>query len=207
LERYGVEYYLNSTDVKIKGKETSLQKYGTEHPSQSHVVKNKINETCLGKYGTEHYFQSDDKKQKSKETCLKKYGTEYATQNLEIMEKIQNNSYKYKEYKMPSGVIKKVQGYESFALDELVKSYTEDQLKTDRKDVPRVEYMMGENKHFYFPDIYIPDENKIIEVKSTWTFNKKKDITMMKANSCKEKGYCFELWIYDGKGGKQIITV
>jgi hypothetical protein len=199
LERYGVEYYLNSTDVKIKGKETSLQKYGTEHPSQSLVVKNKVNETCLGKYGTEHYFQSDDKKQKSKETCLKKYGTEYATQNLEIMEKAQKNAHKYKEYKMPSGIIKKVQGYESFALDELVKNYTEYQLKTDRKDVPRVEYMMGENKHFYFPDIYIPHENKIIEVKSTWTAEKKKDNIFLKQNAGKQLGYNYEIWVYNRK--------
>jgi len=66
---------------------------------------------------------------------------------------------------------------------------------------------MEEKKHFYFPDIFIPHENRIIEVKSTWTFNKKNDITMAKAKSCKEKGYCFELWVYDGKGGKQIITV
>ena len=157
------------------------------------------------RHGVEHNFQAGELRDKRKETFLAKYGVEHPAQNLEIQAKSEKNSKKYKEYKMPSGIIKKVQGYEPFALDELIKSYTEEQLKTDRKDVPHVEYIMEEKKHFYFPDIYIPHENKIIEVKSTWTFNKKNDITMAKAKSCKEKGYCFELWIYDGKGGKQVI--
>ena len=157
------------------------------------------------RHGVEHNFQAGELRDKRKETFLAKYGVEHPAQNLEIQAKSERNALKYKEYKMPSGIIKKVQGYEHFALDELVKTYKEEQLKTDRKDVPRVEYMMEEKKHFYFPDIYIPHENKIIEVKSTWTFKKKNDITMAKAKSCKEKGYCFELWVYDGKGGKQII--
>ena len=157
------------------------------------------------RYGVEHNFQAGELRDKRKETFLAKYGVEHPAQNLEIQAKSEKNSKKFKEYKMPSGIIKKVQGYEHFALDELLKTYKEEQLKTDRKDVPRVEYKMEEKKHFYFPDIYIPHENKIIEVKSTWTLNKKNDITMAKAKSCKEKGYCFELWVYDGKGGKEVI--
>jgi len=39
---------------------------------------------------------------------------------------------------MPSGDIRKVQGYEPFALDILVKKYKEDDIKTDRKDIPRI---------------------------------------------------------------------
>jgi len=228
LERYGVKYTCQNQEVKAKGIATNLIKYGVENPFQSDICKNKSKETCLQKYGVEHCQQNQDIRKKVINTCneiygfdcplqspeirakgiatnLIKYGVEYPSQNLEIMEKTQKNAYKYKEYKMPSGIIKKVQGYESFALDELVKTYTEDQLKTDRKDVPRVEYMMEEKKHFYFPDIYIPHANKLIEVKSTWTFNKKNDITMAKAKSCKEKGYCFELWVYNGKGEKQVI--
>jgi hypothetical protein len=230
LERYGCEVPTQNKDVREKTKKTNLIKYGVENTSQNAEVRDKIAKTNLERYGSEcslnnrevqdkikntmmirhgveHNFQAGELRDKRKETFLAKYGVEHPAQNLEIQAKTERNSKKFKEYKMPSGIIKKVQGYEPFALDELVKSYTEEQLKTDRKDVPRVEYMIEEKKHFYFPDIYIPHENKIIEVKSTWTFNKKNDITMAKAKSCKEKGYCFELWIYDGKGGKQIITV
>ena len=126
-------------------------------------------------------------------------------QSQEIMEKSQKNALKYKSYKFPCGNIRKVQGYEPLALDELVKIYTEEQIKTNRKDVPRVEYMINDKKHFYFPDIWIPHENRLIEVKSTWTMKMKPQIIMAKANSCRDKGYCFEIWVYDGKGGKLVI--
>lgn len=207
LVKYGVGNPSQNTEVREKQKKTNIEKYGSECSLNNKEVQDKIKNTMMIRYGVEHNFQTGELRDKIKETFISKYGVEHPSQNLEIQAKTEKNSKKFKEYKMPSGIVKKVQGYEPFALDELVKSYTEEQLKTDRKDVPRVEYIINEKKHFYFPDIYIPHENKIIEVKSTWTFNKKNDITMAKANSCKEKGYCFELWIYDGKGGKHIITV
>jgi len=204
-DRYGTEHYFQSNDYKKKSKETSLGKYGTEFATQNELVKNKTKKTCFEKYGVEHTLQVKEIRDKGKQTMMEKYGVEHPNQNLEILEKATRNAHKYKEYKMPSGIIKKVQGYESFALDELVKIHTEEQLKTDRKDVPRIEYTIGDKKHYYFPDIWIPHENKLIEVKSTWTMKKKSEITMAKANSCKDKGYCFEIWVYDGKGGKNII--
>ena len=205
LVKYGVENTMQNEDVKSKMRITNIERYGSECSLNNKEVQDKIKNTMMIRHGVEHNFQAGELRDKRKETFLAKYGVEHPAQNLEIQAKSERNALKYKEYKMPSGIIKKVQGYEHFALDELVKTYKEEQLKTDRKDVPRVEYMMEEKKHFYFPDIYIPHENKIIEVKSTWTFKKKNDITMAKAKSCKEKGYCFELWVYDGKGGKQII--
>jgi len=205
LVKYGVENTMQNEDVKSKMRITNIERYGSECSLNNKEVQDKIKNTMMIRHGVEHNFQAGELRDKRKETFLAKYGVEHPAQNLEIQAKSERNSKKFKEYKMPSGIVKKIQGYEHFALDELVKSYTEDQLKTDRKDVPRVEYMMEEKKHFYFPDIYIPHENKLIEVKSTWTFNKKNDITMAKAKSCKEKGYCFELWVYDGKGGKQVI--
>lgn len=72
---------------------------------------------------------------------------------------------------MPSGIIRKVQGYEPFALDDLIKKYNEEQIKTDRKNIPRIPYKLEGKQKYYFPDIYIPDENFIIEVKSNYTYN------------------------------------
>ena len=39
---------------------------------------------------------------------------------------------------MPSGEIRRIQGYENFALDELIKIYSEDNIKTGKKNIPRV---------------------------------------------------------------------
>ena len=65
-------------------------------------------------------MQSEIVKNKTKETCLKNYGCEHHFQNAEIMEKNVKTSFRRKEYVFPSGKIEKVQGYEPFALDELI---------------------------------------------------------------------------------------
>ncbi len=104
---------------------------------------------------------------------------------------------------MPSGEIRKVQGYEPFALDVLLKQgYTEDQIKTERKDVGRIEYEVDGKKKYYFPDISIPHEKKIIEVKSTWTYKCKTDNIQAKAEATRKQGYAYELWIFDAKGNR-----
>lgn len=102
---------------------------------------------------------------------------------------------------MPSGTIRKVQGYEPFALADLLTTYTEEQIKTDRADVPTIQYETDDGKkRRYFPDIYIPHENRIIEVKSTWTYTCKTDNISQKQTACEAAGYKYETWCYDGKG-------
>ena len=49
-------------------------------------------------------------------------------------------------------------------------------------------------------DIFIPSKNKCIEVKSTWTAEKKKDNIFLKQSAGKELGYNYEIWVYDSKG-------
>jgi hypothetical protein len=122
------------------------------------------------------------------------------------MERAQKNAKKYKEYVMPSGEVRKVQGYEPFALDELIKTYSESQIKTDRKDIPRIQYEVDGVKRYYFPDIFIPHENKLIEVKSTWTFKCKTDNIQLKKNAAIEQGFNYEICCFDGKGNRIEVS-
>jgi len=202
IEKYGVENISQVTEIKNKKKESSLRKYGVEYPLQHSDVKRKRKETNKVRYGVENQFELDSIKNKIKITNMIKYGVEYASQNIDIMEKIQNNGKKYKEYIMPSGVIRKVQGYEPFALDVLMQQYNEDQVKTDRKDVPRITYQVDNRNKYYFPDIFIPYENKIIEVKSTWTYKCKEDNIQQKKDACISQGYKYEIWCFNCKGEK-----
>jgi hypothetical protein len=225
MERYGVEYSTQREEVKDKMKATNLQRYGVEYYSQTAEMKEKIIETTLKRHGVEHYSQSNDWKEKTlktnmerygvsnsnktketrdkiKATCLARYGVEHPAQCQEIMEKTQKNAKKYKEYKMPSGTIRKVQGYEPFALNELLKIYQEDDIITDRKNIPRITYIINDKKKYYFPDIFIKSINTIIEIKSTWTYQSKIDNIHEKENATKMAGYNYEIWIYDGKGNK-----
>jgi hypothetical protein len=204
LERYNTNCPFQNEEIKEKIKITNLINLGVEYPMQSEEVKNKSKETCLKKYGEDNISKTSQMKEKSRETCLKIYGTEYPMQNQDFMEKVQNNAKKYKEYKFPSGNIRMIQGYEPFALDLLIKTYTEEEIFTDRKFIPTIIYEFESKKCKYFPDIYIPKDNKIIEVKSTWTYKCKLDKIQEKSLATKSQGYNYEIWIFDDKGNLEI---
>ena len=144
-------------------------------------------------------------KEQIRETNIIKYGVEYSMQRPEIMEKQIKNSYYLKEYTLPSGKIIKIQGYEHFALDELTQkeNISEEDIVTGTINVPTIWYNDSNNKkRRHFVDIFIPSKNKCIEVKSTWTFTKQKDIIFLKQSAAKELGYLYEIWVYDNKGNK-----
>ena len=170
LKTYGFEYGFQSEEVKDKIKATNLKTYGFEYGFQSEEVKDKRKVTNLEKYGFENPLQREEIKEKYRQTNLKKYGVEYPVQCQEIYEKQDKNSYYLKDYKMPSGIIIKIQGYEHYALNELLQkeNIIENEIKTGSKNVPTIWYNdISGKKHRHFVDIYIPSKNKCIEIKST----------------------------------------
>jgi hypothetical protein len=227
VDKYGVEYAAQSQIFMDKMKNTSLEKYGVEHANQNELVKEKIRQTNLVRYGCEYGLQNEEVKEKRRlsnlekygfenplqreeikekmrQTNLQIYGVEYVAQCPEIYEKQNKNSYYLKDYVLPSGNIIKIQGYEHYALDELCKkeNNNENDIITGSKNVPTIWYNNNGKKHRHFVDIYIPSMNKCIEVKSTWTFEKQKEIVFLKQTAAKQLGYLYEIWIYDNKGNK-----
>ncbi len=206
LEKYGFENPFVSEEIKEKIRETCLEKYGVENSMQSEKIREKSRKTCLEKYGVENPFKSEIIKSKIKTTCLEKYGVEYALQNSEIAEKASKNAYKLKTFIFDSGEEIKVQGYEPLALKILVDNgYTFNNIITSRIEVPEIWYKKdtGTN-HRYYCDIFIPSENRIIEVKSTWTYEKDKEDIPLKHKACEKAGYEFELWVFDDKQNKVL---
>jgi hypothetical protein len=121
-------------------------------------------------------------------------------QNAEFADKVLKNAYNLKTYIFPSGKAIKIQGYEHFALDELIQSIAEEEIITGTINVPKIQYYDENGKsHQHYPDIFIPQQNKIIEIKSTWTAEKKKDCIFLKQQSGKKLGYEYEIWVYNGK--------
>jgi hypothetical protein len=204
IERYGVESAFQCKEIKERMENTMMERYGVKYTSQNKELFGKIKDKFLEKYGSENPFQSDEFKQKSKQTCLEKYGVEYAMQNSEIMDKNSKNAYKFKDYTFPSGNIIKVQGYEHFALDELQQDgVLEEEIITGCKNVPEIWYEDTSGKqHRHYVDIFIPSKNRCIEIKSTWTVEKKKDCIFLKKEAGKALGYNYEIWVYNGKGEK-----
>ncbi len=203
LHNLGVESPLQNKEIINKIKETCLNKYGCEHPSQNKEISEKKMKTCLEKYGVEYVLQNYDTIQKIKETCLEKYGVEHVLQNSEIASKAFKNAYNQKTYIFPSGIEINCQGYEPFALDELIQTTEETDIITGCNNVPRLTYL-DENgkKHYHYVDIFIKSQNKCIEIKSLWTLNIQKDNVLLKQKFAKEQGYEYEIWVFNSKGEK-----
>ena len=202
IERYGVENPGQSEEVRAKMKETNMERYGVEHPLQSEEVKAKIKETNIERYGVEHTLQSEEVRAKIKETNIERYGVEHPMQNAEIFHKSVKYSFKKKEYAFPSGKRVTVQGYEPQALDILIKQeYNEDDIITAQTDVPEIWYETDDGKkHRYYVDIYIKSENRMIEVKSRYTYDNKKEENHLKQQASKDAGYKHEIWILSKDG-------
>lgn len=120
-------------------------------------------------------------------------------------EKSAKSSVLFKDYILPSDNIIRVQGYENIALDELVKIYKEDDIITNRRDMPEIKYFLNGKERRYYPDIWIKSENIIIEVKSDYTYKKDLIKNIMKALATRKLSYNFEWWIYDNKMNKLIL--
>ncbi len=63
-------------------------------------------------------------------------------------------------------------------------------------------YEYNDKQHVHFVDIFIKSQNRCIEIKSTWTFEKHN--VLLKQKAAKELGYPYrdEIWVYDRKGNK-----
>jgi len=208
LLRYGDPNFNN----RAAAKETTLKKYGEDNVSKVNYIKLKkdatfdenfrqnLEEHTKLIYRKQETWKKKDMEiinQKRVDTCLAKYGVSNPLQVLEIFEKTQK--IRWKLFTFPSGKIERVQGSEHFAIEKLLENYLEEDIVVNRKLIPDIWYFFGGSKRRYYPDIYILSENKIIEVKSTWTFTKDLEKNQAKKQECISQGFKFEFWVHNGK--------
>lgn len=191
-KKYGYSYALQVPTIKEKFKTTLKNKDWTE----SVELRKK---TLLKTTGFEHQLQNPKIKKKIKETNIKKYGVENPSQCPQIAEKKLKSSYLKKEYILPSGKKELIQGYEDFEIDRLLTLYNESEISINYKDKPVIWYKYKGKECRYTPDIYIPKDNKIIEVKSNHTMKLHLKKNWLKKEKCVSLGYDFEFRIYDNK--------
>lgn len=109
--------------------------------------------------------------------------------------------FKRKDYKLLSGKIVKIQGNENLYLDQFFNTggIQSDILIEDidiKNGIGIINYVYEGKVHRYFPDFYIISQNKIVEVKSKWTYSQHKQLTDVKLMACNNLGYVTELKIY-----------
>lgn len=203
MRKYNVEHVLQSDKIKRKIKNTIKEKYGVEFIGQSEEIKEKIREKNLIKYGCEWGLGNDQVKQKGKMTNLKKFGYKNVMHNPSIADKSSKARYKSKDYRLPSDQIIKIQGYENYALDKLLyeENIDESDIITGCINVPTIWYYDNDGvKRRHFVDIFIPSQNRCIEVKSDYTITIKKSNIFLKQEAGKKLGYEYEIWVFKSKG-------
>ena len=209
MEKYGVENPFQNKEVQDKMKATNMEKYGVENPFQNKEVLDKMKATNMEKYGVENPMQNKEVQDKLKATNMEKYGVENPMHDKEVFEKSQKSLFKslfkQKLYKFKSGEEDNCQGYEPLAIKELEELY--DYTYEDYKNWNNLEfyYEINNKKHRYYPDIPFIRMNKIIEVKSNYTFYKELCKNLKKAECVIKQGFDFEFWIYDTKFNKFIF--
>lgn len=193
--RFGVENPLQNKEVLSKRKKTNLARYGKEEILQVPEFQEQIRQTMTDLYGAPNPLQCVCIKAKKDNTCEEKYGDKNIMTNAEIFQKVVKNSYKKKEYTLPSGNIIVYQGYENIAFHELLKEIREDEFTNNVKQMPKIMYEYAGKMHRYYPDIYIPSQNRFIEVKSHYTYYRYLEQNKAKERQMLANGYTFEFWI------------
>lgn len=216
-----------------KTKNTFVKKYGVEWGTQSEIQKNKSKKAKLEKYGNEYYSgweksaeknrnKSTDEQNKINElrrqTNLERYGVENCFLRFDIRSKAMKSNSEGKDYILPSGKIIKIRGYEDTALSILLEIYQENEILTHNISeeflLPTFQYInVNLHKSTYYPDIYIPKENRIIEVKSTWwwdgngqeKYNSRLQNNLKKRQAVLDKGYNYEVWLFENKDAYKIL--
>jgi hypothetical protein len=208
LDKYGSKCPLNSPEMQEKIKRDCFDRYGVEYHGSREDVISKRKRTILDKYGVEstlslpefHSNGNPQIKAKIEATMMVKYGTEHHMQNAIIAQKALHNSMKARPFCFPSGDVRKVQGYEDKVLEMLLKVYDEKEIFTKRTDMPEIWYIDEDAKyHRYYPDMYIPKDNLVIEVKSIYTYRKDTRAYHKKRKACLYAGLRFRNYMFKSR--------
>lgn len=186
IKLYGDKNYTN----KEKMKETNLKLYGSECVLSNKEIQEKIKTTCKERYGEESYIKTTEMREKSIQTMKDKYNVEYTAQSKELRNKMEQSclvnygvKYPYQNYEIYNkSQFKKIK-YDNITFDSKWELYYYKYLKESQINFiyhPKMNlwYEFNGKKHKYYPDFYLIDEQKIVEIKSDYLYNE-----MLKENT------------------------
>lgn len=109
------------------------------------------------------------------------------------------NKFQYKTVTI-SKIEFRVQGYEGPALKYILKKFnvTPKDIESHGYKIPTISYMYSRKKRNYHPDFFIPKLNRLIEVKSIYTFLGTKEMfykIKAKVKACLTEGFKFSLLV------------
>jgi len=138
--------------------------------------------------------------EQAKATWMSRYNEDNPMKCAEIFERFIHSSYKRKIFITPKGREIVCQGDEPYCLADLIRQgVNEDTIVTGAGNVPDIRYNFMNKQRRYITDIYIPDQNLMIEVKSTWHFVRQIEMNEAKKQASIDAGYAMQWFIYDDK--------
>jgi len=153
---YHMRGFCRCPSCKIeKQKETFLKNFGVDNPMKDTNKQKQAIKTKKQKYNDDW---NNTKKLRS--TLLERYGVDWNSKIPEVFEKQQSRQRTNKSYSFPSGNTYNVQGYESMAIDLLLKEgYAEEDILL--KNRPSITYQTYDSKlSLYHPDIILSKEKE-----------------------------------------------
>lgn len=176
MSTYGVKNPQQNKEIKEKTENTNLKKYGFKSPAKNNLVQEKSKNFKKEKYNDE-YFNNHIK---FKKTMMKKYGVDNPMKYYNFLIKSQKNALKRLKYKNTNLYY---QG--TYELDFLLKYFNKLNI-TPGKLIK----IVFENKNtIYYSDFFIPNMNLIVEIKSSYWYNKYLEKNIIKQIECEKLGY------------------
>jgi len=232
--------------ISEKRKNTNKKLYGVEYYCQTEEYKIKVRSTHMKNYGVNHIFQSKEIKNKTKNTNFEKFGSIYSTQRHYTLEQLEivNNPERLKEiynehvdneipveqlslkYRFSESLLGQHFKKNGLISKKFSKSFQENIIK-EFLDELNIDHIQNDRQQLNGKelDFYIPEYQLGIEINGLYWHNEnKKDKynLLIKYNLCKEKGikllhfwdievkYKFEIAksiIKDNLGLNQIINI
>ena len=204
LERHGAANPSQVPEFRAKMEATMRERHGAANSGQVPEFQAKAVATMLERHGAAYPLQVPEFRAKLENTNMIRYGTRHPMQNLAVFQRNQASRFATKQYTFTDGKTVSYQGYEGHAIKLLLEQgVTEEDIVSGYKALKGSIFIFYEwegNTHRYYPDLYLPSQNKIIEVKSTYTWSVSKMQNVAKLEQTKNQGYMCEAWIITDKG-------
>lgn len=224
LEKYGVEFSTQSTDVKDKIEATLVKNYGVTSTFKSKEILEKIENTNIERYGSSIGFSSNIIKDKILKTNLEKYGAVVPNSNPEVLKLLSDKDWLSGEFLVKkSKVISTELGCSiSFVnywarihqIENRVTIYSEENeiaeflLLNGIKDVLSNVYGVIGNPAGLGRrqlDLYIKDKTLAIELNGVYWHSDDKIRHLEKLNLCREKDIkLLQFWDYQWNEKRNI---
>lgn len=128
---------------------------------------------------------------------------ESAQQEITKKRKMRKPTYAFRTIEYKGKTYNNIQGWEHFGIKYAVDNFCKNGecIIAGRVDeIPCIGYIFNNKRRTYFPDIYVPHLNLLLEVKSIYTYRSHRELNLAKQAAAKQVGYGHQIMIFNHNG-------